>query len=74
MKIYVSNKNKFLEIMKTNGYSQSSLAIKIGITRQYITKIINGCSIGPETSKKIHLVLGVNFNDIFFIKPLTKVI
>ncbi|MBU8770286.1 helix-turn-helix transcriptional regulator [Cytobacillus oceanisediminis] len=59
-------KNRLAELRKTNGITQEELARKIGVTRNYISRIENGASNGSiSVLYNIAKVLGVKISDIF---------
>lgn len=73
MKILLKNSMEFKKLFITKGYTQTSLAKELGVSRSYIYKIINyGASIGPELAKKICELFGMEFEDIFFINMLAN--
>lgn len=52
------------EVIKSRGYTVTSLAEKIGMTQVSLSRIING-NPTVETLEKIALALGVDVKDLF---------
>lgn len=73
MKIYIKNCEEFHVKLLTLGFSKALLAEQLGVSRAYIYSIANGKNIGAKLANKICKLLKCDFDDIFFIKKLTKV-
>jgi DNA-binding XRE family transcriptional regulator len=55
------------EKMIKNGYTGQSLADEIGVTRQAISKILNGVQVSPKLAKMLCDVFESEFDDFFMI-------
>ena len=60
------------QAIKESGSSVGELAQKMGVSRQTISRQINGANITVETVKKIADALGVPVGQLFDQKPQTK--
>lgn len=73
MKIYIKDIDTFNEKLLTLGFSKTSFANEIGISKAYIYSISNGKNLGAKLANKICNTLKCEFSDIFLIKKLTNV-
>ena len=60
------------QAIKESGSSVGELAQKMGVSRQTISRQINGANITVETVQKIADALGVPVGQLFDQKPQTK--
>ena len=60
------------QAIKESGGSVGELAQKMGVSRQTISRQINGANITVETVQKIADALGVPVGQLFDQKPQTK--
>lgn len=73
LKIKLKDVNKFKTLLMISGYSQRAYARAIGISEPYANQIANGTrNPGPEIAKNTADLLGVKFEDIFFIDYACK--
>lgn len=69
MKIKVKNVDYVLRLIMKKGHSQSSFCNKVGVSVSYGNQVLNGKrNPSPELADKIVQLLGVDFDDIFFIQ------
>ncbi|ADU31006.1 helix-turn-helix transcriptional regulator [Evansella cellulosilytica] len=62
-------KPELKELMIKKGFNQAKLGREIGITKSYVSQLVNGnTNPSPVLAKKITDKLNVNFDDIFFIE------
>lgn len=73
MKIIIKDLQYFNEKLLMSGYSKTSFANELGISRAYMYSIANGRNVGAKLAKKICELLSLEFSDIFLIKILTNV-
>jgi len=73
MKIVLKDVDYFKELLLLNGYTQRSYGRAIGISEPYANQISNGVrNPGPKIAKDTTDLLGVSFEDIFFIQHACK--
>lgn len=72
VKVYVRKKSKVQAVIADYPTNQTMLAEKVGITKQYLSNVLNGSSISSVTADKIAKALDVNFKDIFFTVSVDK--
>ena len=73
MRIVLKNSVDFQKIVLTKGHTQTSLAKKLDISRNYLYKIIQGSPLSAKLANKICEALGFGFEEFFLIKVITKV-
>jgi DNA-binding XRE family transcriptional regulator len=73
MKIKVKDREKLNTLLVVNGFSKRSFGRAIGVSESYGIQLINGNrNTSPKTAKKVIDILGVKFDDIFFIDFVHK--
>jgi len=69
MRVKLKNPNTFKEMVIKAGYTQRSFGRALGISEPYANQIANGVrNPSPVIAKKICDILGVKFDEIFFIE------
>ena len=64
--------NRIQHILETKQMSQSELAERIGVSRQVMSKIVNGKkAINVEEISKIAVSIGVSLDDLMKLESLT---
>lgn len=73
MKIILKDVDAFKLLLLQNGYTQRSYGRAIGISGPYAHQISNGTrNPGPKIAKDTSKLLGVEFDDIFFVEDAYK--
>jgi len=73
MKIKLKSVDEFKRLLLVNGFTQRSYGREIGISEAYANQIANGNrNPGPKIAKATADLLGVDFEDIFFIVDACK--
>lgn len=73
MKLVVKDLEAFKELLLKKGYTQTELAKKLSISRNYVSQVVNGRNLSPTLASKICKLLEVDFNAIFEVKKLSKI-
>ncbi len=69
MKIRLKDESAFQELLLRKGLTQRKLSQEVKITRFYANRIARGAwNPGPALAARICTVLGVEFDDIFYIE------
>jgi len=67
-KIYKPNTRLIKSLFVLKGIEQNKLAKELGITKQYLSNIINGQRKAKEIRKKIAELLGMPYETLWFDK------
>lgn len=70
--IYVKDNESLKSQILKSGESLSSFAHRIGITRSAIYRILERGTVSPRNAKRIAIILGVPYDDIFLIDECPK--
>lgn len=75
VKLFIRSNKQIQDLMASKGFNNIRLADAVGVNASYVSSIINGHkNSGRITAFRIARELGVEVDDIFLLKPLTKVI